>query len=273
MENKLTKYERQQIKQIEDWKAEEPSIISKSLGITLSLPIRLINKIIPEATIRGALDISSTTAKWLTDTQDIIRAGKVEKLEDLKSKDLELSDKLADNVHNWAIGVAATEGGVTGALGLPGIAADIPAIIIFALRTIHKIGACYGFEAKTKQDEEFILSIMAASGSNDIKEKAAALATLKSLQVTIAKETWKKMAQKAVQDRMSKEAAIISVKTLAKQLGVNLTKRKALQAIPAIGALVGASANWWYINEVAWTARRAFQERWLIENGKISKPI
>jgi len=48
-----------------------------------------------------------------------------------------------------------------------------------------------------------------------------------------------------------------------------LTKRKALQAIPAIGALIGASVNGWYIKEVGWTARRAFQERWLLENHKI----
>ena len=59
------------------------------------------------------------------------------------------------------------------------------------------------------------------------------------------------------------------IKNLAKQLGVNLTKRKALHAIPAIGALVGASVNGWYIKEVGWTARRAFQERWLLENHKI----
>ena len=59
------------------------------------------------------------------------------------------------------------------------------------------------------------------------------------------------------------------IKSLAKQLGINLTKRKALQAIPAIGALVGASVNGWYIKEVGWAARRAFQERWLLENHKI----
>lgn len=269
----LTDYERQQIQLIKDWRAKKPSVVSKSLGVVLSPVTWLTQKIIPEAAILRALDLSSAAAKWLTDTQNIIRDGNVNKLEDLKSKDLELSDKLADNVHKRAIRLAAAEGGVTGALGLPGIAADIPIIITFALKTIYKIGACYGFEAKTKQDEEFILSIMAASGSNDIKDKAAALAALKSIQVTIAKQTWKKMTQKAVQDRMSKEAAIISVKTLAKELGVNLTKRKALQAIPAIGALVGASVNAWYIKDVAWTARRAFQERWLIENGKISKPI
>ncbi|MCX5832758.1 MAG: EcsC family protein [Deltaproteobacteria bacterium] len=45
-----------------------------------------------------------------------------------------------------------------------------------------------------------------------------------------------------------------------------MTERKVLQAIPAIGAAVGGSANAWFINDVGWAARRAFQARWLIEN-------
>ena len=89
------------------------------------------------------------------------------------------------------------------------------------------------------------------------------------MKVIIAKTTRKKIAEKAAQDRVSTEAAIIAIKQLAKQLGINLTKRKALQAIPVVGGLVGASMNLSYINDIAWAARRSFQERWLMENDKI----
>lgn len=77
------------------------------------------------------------------------------------------------------------------------------------------------------------------------------------------------MTQKAAENRIGKEAAILAIKNLAKQLGVNITKRKALAAIPFIGAAVGGSVNGWFIKEVGWAARRSFQERWLLENGKI----
>jgi hypothetical protein len=36
----------------------------------------------------------------------------------------------------------------------------------------------------------------------------------------------------------------------------------------ALGAVVGAAVNGWYIKEVGWAARRAYQERWLVENHK-----
>jgi len=92
------------------------------------------------------------------------------------------------------------------------------------------------------------LAIMAASGANSMEEKVAALSVLKSLEVILIKQTWKSMAEKAAQQQMSKEAAIIGLRNLAKQLGVNITKRRALASIPAIGALVGGSVNGWYVN-------------------------
>ena len=265
----LTKYESDQVTDILKWKREEPSVVSKALGVALAPITWLINKIIPEAAIRGVLDFSSSAAERLTDSKDIVRDAGVNSVEGLKTHDLEKSDALSNEVHNWAIGMGSAEGGATGAFGLLGITADIPAIVVLAMRTIHKIGVCYGFEVKTAQDKEFILAILATSGANDMVEKVSALSTLRTIEVAITRETWKVLAQKAAAKQMSKEAGIIGVKNLAKQLGINLTKRKALQTIPAIGALVGASVNGWYIKEVGWAARRAFQERWLLENHKI----
>ena len=265
----LSEYEKRQIKDISEWKKEEPSVVSKTIGFVLTPVSWVIQKVIPEAAIRGVLDFSSSAAEWLTDTNDITRDAGVKNVEELKRYDLEKSDQLANEIHNWAIGLATIEGGGTGWAGIFGMAFDIPAIIVIALRTIHKMGVCYGFEVKTKSDKDFVLAILAVSGSNAMTEKVAALSTLRTIEVAVAKTTWKKLAEKAATEQLGKEAGIIGIKNLAKQLGINLTKRKALQAIPAIGLLVGASVNAWYIKEVAWAARRAFQERWLIENHKI----
>ena len=192
MEQELNNYEQQQVKLIKEWKNTEPSVVSRGIGKVLSPLTWAAKKLIPEAAIRGLLDFSSTIAEWLTDTSDILRDGKVTSVEELKTKDLKLSDELANEVHAWAIGIAVLEGGSTGGAGLPGMALDVPTIITIALRTIHKIGVCYGFEVKTKEDRDFIRSIMAASGANDMDEKLAALATLKSIEVLLQSKRGKR---------------------------------------------------------------------------------
>jgi uncharacterized protein (DUF697 family) len=269
----LTSYESEQLVEIRKWKAEEPSVLSYAFGLVISPLTWLLNKIIPVAAIRGALDFSSTAAEWLTDTKDIAREAKVNDIQELKTLNLRTSDELANSVHNWAIGVATAEGGAAGATGPVGLTVDIPIIVTIALRTIHKIGICYGYEIKSKSDKEFVLSILSAASANDMQQKTLALMTLRSIEIMIMKQSWKTLAQQAGTQTVGREAGILAVKALAKQLGINLTKRKALQAIPIVGAAVGASVNGWYIKEVGWAARRAFQERWLAENNKLNGPI
>ncbi len=199
---------------------------------------------------------------------DIIREACCDCISDLRYKDLAISDKLADNVHNWAIGFAVVEGGGTGVFGLPGMIVDIPATITLALRTVHKIGLCYGYEADSEEDKQFILGILAASGANTIEEKSFALLYLKSIEQMLLKQTWKHIETVAAR-QAGKEASVMAIRKIAKQLGINITKRKALAAIPFIGAVIGGSVNGWYLNEVSWAAKRAYQERWLVENQKI----
>ena len=265
----LSVYEKKQVEQIKEWKDEEPGVVSQAIGFVTRPVTWLIQIIIPNSAIKGALDASNWAGYWLADTGDIIRDGNVNEISDLKSSSLEICDKLADSVHNWAIGFGIAEGGVAGATGLPGLAVDIPIIITLALRTVHKIGLCYGYECDSEMDRNFVLGILSASGANSMTEKVGALTTLRSIEIAVAKQTWKAMAEKAATQQFSKEGGIIAIKNLAKQLGVNLTKRKALQAIPVIGAGVGASVNGWYLKDVGWAASHAFQERWLIDNRKV----
>ena len=273
---KLSKYESAQLKKIEQWKRQSPSIASQVFTVALSPLTILIQKLIPTAAVSSALKVSSSVAGWLTDSKDILRDSGMADVQDLKTHDLETSDKLANSVHNWAIGVATTEGGVVGAVGLPALVVDIPVVIVLALRVIHKIGVCYGFEVTSKGDKghtgekEFILAILAESGANDMEEKLAALAALSAIETSLLLKDSLVDSKTDAEHSIVKEAGIISIKSLARQIGMHLTKRKALQAIPVLGTLVGASVNGWYIKEVGWSARRAYQARWLLENKKIT---
>ena len=125
------------------------------------------------------------------------------------------------------------------------------------------IGSCYGFTGDTEREREFVLSVLAVAGASSVAQKQAALVTLRQLQITIARQTFKKMAETAAQRTLGFESAIIAARDLAKSLGVNLSKRKMLQAVPVVGAGVGAAVNVKFMSDVAWAARRAYQGRWL----------
>lgn len=265
----ISAYESGQFSEIVEWQQKTPSVIAQAMNKALAPVSWLISTVIPTKAISGALVAFDGIAQFLTDSNDIKRDGAVDSIEELRHKDLQLSDKMANEVHNWANAVATTEGGATGVFGLPGIIADIPALITMSMRVIHKIGLCYGYECNTEAEKKFILGIMSAAGANTVEEKTVAISTLQAMSVAITKTTWKKMAEKAAQNKYGIDAAILAIRAIAKQLGINLTKRKSLQAIPVVGAGVGAAMNLAFINDIAWAARRSYQERWLTDNGKI----
>lgn len=265
----MDNYEQQQYQKIVEWKNQAPSVGSQTVGFVLKPVTWVVNKVIPSKAIEGVLVACNGMAEFITDSNDIIRDAQVSKISDLKTKDLHLSDQLANEVHNWAIGVAAVEGAAAGASGIVGLIADVPALITMSFRVVHKIGLCYGFECKTEADKQFVMGVLSAAGANTLSEKAASVAVLQKINVMITKTTWKKLAEKAATNKYGIEAAIIKIKSVAKQLGINITKRKAAQAIPIIGAGVGAAINTAFLNDVAWAARRTFQERWLMTNNKI----
>ena len=67
--------------------------------------------------------------------------------------------------------------------------------------------------------------------TNSMQEKLAALVSLQAIRTALHQQSWKALANKAAEHAFSREGAIIAVRALARQLGINLTKRKALQAI------------------------------------------
>lgn len=264
----INSYEQKQLCEIETWEKREPSVVAQAMD-KVAKPIgAVVNFVIPKKAILGALTTFNDLAGFFTDTGDILRDGNVVRIEDLKQKDLRLSDQMAENVSLWAKGIAATEGGAAGFTGIFGMAVDIPTIITLSLRTIQKIGLCYGYECNTEAEKVLVLNVMSVASSNNFQEKAAAIAALRQIEIAIAKNTWKILAEQAA-NKQAIPVIVMTIKNLAKQLGINITKRKALQAIPVLGAGVGAAMNVAYIADITEAAIRTYQKRWLKDNGKL----
>ena len=268
----MNQYEQREYESILSWKKEEPSVVTKAIGFVFKPASWLIEKVVPQKAIEGCLIAFDKIAEFLTDTADIVRDGSVSNVEELQTKSLKMSDGLADNVHNWALATAGVEGAVSGSTGLPGIMVDIPALITISLRTVHKIGVCYGFEVKTEADRQRVFWILAAASANTMAEKSSALCSLQKISVYVAKNTWKKIIEDAGKGKWIAKL-VVAIKQLATQLGINLTKRKVAQIIPVVGSGVGAAVNVAFINDVVWAARRTYQELWLERNNKIKPTL
>ena len=266
MEYQLTEYEAKQLSAVRAWKIEEPSVISKSLGTVFAPVSWLARKVIPEKAIRGAIHAAMKTADKLADSGDIKKAAQVDDIGELSNKELAFLDGLSGNVRNWAVGIATTGGVASGLGGAVTLAADIPATVTLALRTVYKIGLCYGYQAKTDDDSLFVLAVLAIPSANSIGDKMIALNTLHAVGAASGNPSAKlpRDAMESPPDEpITKKDTDIGIDHLSKTIGLNLTKRKMLQLIPAVGAVVGGSVNGWYLKDVGTSARRAYQERWL----------
>jgi hypothetical protein len=245
-------------RELDAWKAKPPSVLGYAASSVLAPVGWFISRVLPTSAVMGALNGFDWVAK-----QTLTPAGSAD------GEDLAECDRRADQVQTFHIALASAEGAAVGFVGLPGIPADIAATITLALRMVRQVGVEYGYGGNDEFERQFCLSVLQGAGANTMKEKIAAQLALVEISNMVAKQAWSAMAAKAATDRFSREAGITLVRALAKQLGINLTKRKALQAIPLLGAAIGGASNAWFLRDVGLAAQKAYQERWLIDRGHL----
>lgn len=265
MENMRGAYEQQQVEGIETWEVQTPSTMARTMGFIAAPLAWAARKLIPEEVMEKAIDAALNAAAAVSGSDDLLDdANKLgfeaASLGDLAKAPLHVSDGIAENVTDWAKGLAAAEGAITGMTGLPGLTADIPALLILAIRTIRRLGACYGFDTAAEAERAFILQTLRAGAANTMEDKKSAIEG--ALQVRSVLDG----ADKAVSTReqsaiLGREAFTAAVRNLAKQLCINITRRKAVQVIPVVGGGVGAAMNVMFISDVAEAAFRLYQKR------------
>lgn len=111
----------------------------------------------------------------------------------------------------------------------------------------------------------YVLNILRTGSTGDLKAKLECLIGLKQVEQTLLKVTWKKMGQQLAEGAFGREAALAGIRQFAKSLGIQITKRKALQAIPLVGALVGASFNAAFVNDIGRAAYMSYRRRWIAD--------
>ncbi len=234
-----------------------------------------VRKVIPTAAIESAIEGALHANMWLAhhsiDEQSVLRKLRAKNFEDLKDYDLEWLDREAGRVHGWAIADAGVAGGAFGAGGFIASTAGIAAIINMSLRTIRKIGLCYGYVAMDDLEKAFIFNALALGGA-DSAHKQAFITALRQIEVMVARRTFKDMARKAAMDQASYEALVIAMRKVANELGFRLTKNRILMSVPLAGGGVGLLLDGNYMRKIGLAATYSYKQRWLADNGKWPPP-
>lgn len=262
----ISDYEAERLAAIRAWQARPPGPATRWFGRAAGPASRAVQTVVPASALRTALNTVHKAAARSDGNRAILSRAGVESVDALRTLPLAVCDGLADRVQRRALLLGGAGGAVFGVAGTAGMVLDISGVLVLALRTIRRMGLCYGDRCLERADDGVALSIFAAASANSVEEKMAALRGLRAaglLDGTL-EAAWRDGVERAAERELAKEAATYSMQNLARSLSVHLGWRKAASAAPVLGAFVGGSVNAWYINDVAQVARYCFQERWLL---------
>lgn len=150
---------------------------------------------------------------------------------------------------------AAVEGATTGAGGIFLGLADFPLLVSIKMKFLFDAAKIYGYDTEDYRERLFLLTIFQLAFSKDSKQREV-LEKIKNWNrhmVTLpAKENY---------------LEAVDWKTFQLEYRDFIDLPKTLQLIPGFGAIVGAVANYKYLDVLADHAKNSFRHRILKQNG------
>lgn len=245
----LTDYEAQQVRRIAAWKSEPPNPFAE-LFKRITLPgARVVEKLIPDEVVRVALERAYDLSERIAGREDVERLAGVADVTEMRHRPLEECDRLANRIMTTSQALSLAEGAATGAGGPLTTVLDIPLLFVLSLRTILKIGHCYGYKLDGPRDRRYVLGVMVAATAGSLEVRRERLMQLHEL------EDW--LLEEAQEEIIAEEAVSI------------LFQLEVFEDVPGVGAVSGALLNLAFMRRVDLTARYVFQERWLRDHGKV----
>lgn len=257
----MNEYESRQLKKLRKWQNQGPDWGTRLLAKPAGVAGKIVQKIVPMVALKAALNAFNGVAERFSSEGAILKRAGVSHLAAVRELPLERCDRLALSEARRAMGMGGAGGAAFGMFGAPGLVADVPTLLTLAMRTIHRIGLCYGEDIS----KEFAMGVFALASANTREEKSETIAGLRGDFTGLQQSAARDGLERAAERQMAKDAAVFSLNTLSQRLGIQLGQRKAAGMIPVLGAVVGGAVNAWYLHDVAQVAQYVFQERWLLE--------
>ena len=164
-------------------------------------------------------------------------------------------DHLADQFVNAnrlrATGSGALMGFPGGALMLATIPADISALAYYSFRTISGIAQCYGSETRSEEGRTIALLLFAGASGIESINVAGSQVLLSSLTKNVLTKPYRDLIMKRI------------VQEIAKDLGMGIARQGAARLVPVLGSVIGGTANYLFISNVADRAKTYYRMKLL----------
>ena len=202
--------------------------------------------------------------------------------------------KVVDKYKMIDIGAALTEGAATGAPGFAGIPFNLVLSTFLYYRAVQSIALFYGYDIKNDPAElqiasEVFMCALSPKNNNDSELSNAIAKVMLLTTVTSVKQTVKKgwaamaekggvhlllaqmraLANKGVRKTLEKAGKMGLEKTafteVFEQIGRKLAQKTILKAVPAVGALIGATLDTSQMIKIINFANIFYNKRFIIE--------
>ena len=243
-----------------------PSVTKQLLGRRYNTINKVSRFVLPNGMDQAAdelLELLSDFASGWASTDAVLSATGCKQIDQL-TKDVQRSQRAGFALKEVNKAMAAVQGAFSGATGLLGAAIDLPASVIFSLKTIYEIGHSYGFELESKEDQKAVYFALSQMDLGLIAEKQALFLVLRSFKNLSATGDLSQI-QSFLNSNYGIEqfnSYLVDENGDYKWSVLNLlTKLKALRFVtPVVGGAVGAFYNVKLVEEVAVKADEFFAQ-------------
>lgn len=222
-----------------------------------------------------AVKLSSLVGKPIEKGLDMLPAAWATPLHDATRKALEAALKLAlQSLGQGGVGspapasspllhkaAAVGSGMVGGAFGLPALVAELPLSTTIMLRSIADIARSQGEDLATVDAQLACMAVFALGGKaaeDDAAESGYFAARLALAQAVSQAAEY--MARKTVADQAA-PALVRLIATLAARFQIVVSQKAAAQAIPGLGAVMGGTVNYLFMDHFQAVSRAHFTVR------------
>lgn len=264
----VKRYEARQVARIRKWQRRRPGWVARTTAYLTSPVVWIFSNIIPHSAVETTLHGNLRLARGWARERATLRALGASSFAELADADLLHSDRAVRKVHRRAIYLASGMGFVAGMFGFFALPVSMAGAMNIALRTIHRIGLCYGYAAPTEAEQLFVYYTLSLAGNRKPEEKEVALQAMRELQTLIASTVPVAASDHPIDPAVRHRAFSIVHHDFSREITKQLVEVRLLTAIPVIGAVIGVIVDANYIRSVGWAARHAYQLRWLRERGR-----